>query len=203
MIDLRVEIPAREQTRLLRALDGRAVNWAEVQALNRTRNNVQTTGLEAVAGAMGIKVSKLRKRVRKLEVGQLRASGKFGTVAKGRNATRFRLETSVRGFGRPFNVSRWNAKPIRDARGRVVAVTHSAYGREVTAERTWLLGNGAVVTRSGNSFRGVFGPGVAQMMERRDVRKAMEQEAIKRFPQHFKSAIEFAFTPGANRVLRR
>lgn len=192
MIDIRATIP---NLRTLRALNGRAVVFAEVQALNRTRNNVQSEGVKAVADAMGIKPSKLRKR------GSGTKGNAFGAMAKGRNANRRRLETSVIGRGRPFNVSRWLVGELKQG-ARVWAVTHDAYGRQQTATNVWRLKNGAVVVQSGNSFRGVFGPGVTQMMERKDIAKELEQVAIEQFPRHFKAAIEFAFSPGAPAFLR-
>ena len=54
-----------------------------------------------------------------------------------------------------------------------------------------MLSSGAVVVRSGNSFRSVFGSGVGQMMERKDIVRAMQAEATQRFPGHFNSALQF------------
>lgn len=196
MIDLRIEFP--RGTRLDRLIDPRAVEWAEAQALNRTRNNVHKVGLEVVARAMGISVSKLRKRGKMTSRGR---SGKFGAMAKDRRATRRRLRTAVIGTGRPWNVTRWNGQVVRVA-GRVAGTSHEAYGRRQVAPRTWMLPSKAIVVREGRSFRGVFGPGVGQMMQRRDVLSAMQGEALKRFPRHFSSAVDFAFSRGGSRFLR-
>lgn len=196
MIVLRLQLPPG--TRIDSIISPKAVAWAEAQALNRTRNNAQTEGLKLVSRAMGISSTDLRKR----KGGSAsRGKGKFGAVAKGRNATRRRLETSVIGQGRPFNVTRWNGQAVR-INNRVVATTHSAYGRRQIAKRTWMLGNGAIVTRSGASFRGVHGPGVGQMMERPKVVRAMQAKVAERFPSHFQSALTFALSPKAPKFLR-
>lgn len=198
MINIRVEIPRFQQQRLLKTLSPRAVQFAETQALNRTAANVQKVGINRVARAMGIKRSQVRKRGKSVSA---RAGTKFGAVSRGRKATRARLFTSVIGAGKPFNVRRWDAKPVKVA-GRTVATEHAAYGRRQIAKRTWQLPSGAVVVRSGNSFRSVFGPGIAQMMERRDVMQAMQTEATARFPGHFAQAFEFAFSSRAPRFVR-
>lgn len=191
MFDIRVT-PERG-TRLDRLIDPKAVAWAEAQALNRTAGNVQTVGLTEVSKAMGVPVTKLRKRGR--AKAPKRPSGKFGAVTKGRKASRRRLETSVIGRGRPFNAGRWNGADVVVA-GRTVATMHEAYGRKQIAKRTWRLKNGAIVKRKGASFEGVFGPGVAQMMERASVVRRMEREAVERFEHHFSQAIDFAFASG-------
>lgn len=191
MIRLDVRVP---RLRRLALVDPKVLRFAEAQALNRTAANVQKVGLKRVSRAMGIKVSDLRKRGKK-------AGKKFGAVARGRQATRRRLFTSVVGSGRPFNVRRWGAQPVRVA-GRTVAVQHSAYGRPQIAKRAWQLNSGAVVVRSGNSFRSVFGPGVGQMMERKDILRAMQLEATTRFPGHFFSAVRFGLSRNAPRFLR-
>ena len=196
MIDLRIRSPDLAR---LRRLDNRRVEFAEAQALNRTATNVRRYGLRQIADEMGVKISQLRKRGRSRP--SRRERSKFGSVAKGRRATRRRLETAVIGSGRPFNVSRWTTQPIKVG-NRVVAVRHDAYGRAQTAEGTWLLNNGAVVVRSGNSFRGVFGPGVGQMMERRNVVLGMQREAARRFPGHLASALRFVFSSRAPAFLR-
>ena len=202
MIEIKFEIPQRQ---LLQALNPKALEFAEAEALNRTRNNVQTVGLKQIARAMGVKQSQLRKRGKPKDrsIQQSgRKAGKFGAVVKERDATRRRLETGVTGRGRPFNVGRWDGKPVTVG-GRTVATEHGAYGRRQIAKRTWQLKNGAIVTRKGNSFRGVWGPGVRQMMERRDVLRMMEREALERFPGHFRSVVRFAFSRQAPAFLRR
>jgi len=208
MIDIKLEFPPGQQIRLLRILDPKAMETAEAQALNRTRNNVQTLAIKLVAKEMGITTAKLKKRGRRVEVSlrdAAKKSGKFGALTKGRNATRRRLHTSVRGFGRPFNVGRWNAQEVRagestslkgrkrKGQGRSIGVTHAAYGRRQFAKQTWMLKNGAVVKAHGASFKGVYGPGVTQVMEYRHIRRKLEREAVMRWDQHFKSAVQFAF----------
>jgi len=217
VIDIKLEFPPGEQIRLLRILDPKAMASAEVQALNRTRNNVQTLAVKLVAAEMGITTARLKKRGRRVDVSvqdSAKKSGKFGAVTKGRNANRRTLSTSVRGFGRPFNVGRWGAEAVkggastslggrrRKGKGRVLGVVHSAYGRRQFARGTWQLKNGAVVKRQGRSFEGVYGPGVTQVMEYRHIRRKLEAEAVKRWDQHFKAAVEFAFTSKGQRVAR-
>lgn len=209
MIDIRLEFPPGAQIKLLRLLDPKVMAIAEAQALNRTRNNVRTLAIKLVAKEMGITTAKLKKRGRDVQVSlrdSAKKSGKFGTLANGRNATRRTLHTSIRGFGRPFNVGRWDAQEVRGGAstslkgrkrkgtGRVLGTQHSAYGRAQFAQRTWMLENGAVVKRDGDSFSGVYGPGVTQVMEYRHIRRKLEQEAVAKWDQHFRSAVDFAFT---------
>lgn len=207
MIDVQVKLPDGEIRRLRRFLNPDKMNFAESQALNRTRANVNKLALNLVADDMGVPVSKLAKRakVRTVSRDNNSPSGKFGGVGPGRKATRRRLTTSVIGRGRPFNVSRWKAKEVRagasvSLKGRnkkgggiVLGTLHSAYGRQQFAQKAWRLNNGAVVVRKGNSFRGVWGPGVAQVMSKRALVRKLEIETQKRFDQHFTSAVRFAF----------
>lgn len=204
MISLDIKFP--QGARGLRLLDAKAVNFAEYTALNRTANNVQKKALELVSKDMGIPVSKLRKRGRSVTAG-----AKFGTVSKGRRASRRRLETTVTGYGRPFNAGRWGGEEVRAGAsvslggrrrkrrggGVVLGTTHSAYGRNQFAKNTWMLNNGAIVKRKGKSFEGVFGPGVGQVMEKRDNIRKLQREAILRFNNHFGVALRFAFSPTA------
>jgi hypothetical protein len=193
----------------LRLLDPAAMLASEAQALNRTRNNLQTAAIELVADEMGIPKAKLAKRGRRVSVALSKSgskAGKFGAVSKGRNATRRRLETSVRAFGRPFNVGRWDGQEVREGastslsgrkrkgKGRAVGTTHSAYGRRQFAPGTWRLKNGAIVKRHGKSFRGVYGPGVAQVMEYPHIRRKLDALALKQFDRHFSAAVAFRFS---------
>ena len=75
--------------------------------------------------------------------------------------------------------------------------TPAAYGREQFARNTWMLKNGAIVKRKGRSFEGVYGPGVAQVMEKRPILRKLEREAVVRFNNHFGVALQFAFSPSA------
>lgn len=210
MIDVTVKLPDGEISKLRRFLHPDKMSFAESQALNRTRANVNKLALKLVAEDMGIPLSKLAKRARARTVSRDNnsPSGKFGGVGPGRKATRRRLTTSVIGRGRPFNVARWKAKEVRSGAsvslkgrnkkgsGTVLGTLHSAYGREQFAKKAWRLKNGAVVVRHGASFRGVYGPGVGQVMEKREIVRKLVMETQKRFDQHFTSAIRFAFAGG-------
>ena len=209
VVQVKVEFPPGQEVRLLRLLDPKTLAKAEAQAVDRTARNVQQEALEAVSDEMGIPVKKLRKRGRGVS-----GRGSFGTVSKGRKPTARRLSTTVTGYGWPFNVSRWDAQPIysgesstlsgrrRRAKGRrrVVAVRHRAYGREQVVAGTWLLGNGAVVVMSGESFRGVWGPGVGQQMEKPHVMRRLERVAQERFLYHFREAARFLFSAAGARA---
>lgn len=211
MIDIRVQFPKDEALRLLNLLDPKAMAFAESQAVNRTAKNVQSFGLELIAKKMGISKAKLRKRGR----GVSATGNTFGTVSQGRRSTRRTLSTTVTGYGRPFNAGRWDGQEIRSGastsaggkrkrrgKGTVLGTQHRAYGRPQVAPRTWMLRNGAIVVRDGNSFRGVFGPGVAQQMGHRDVMGPLQKHAQERFLFHFKEAVEFAFSAQGKRAVR-
>lgn len=212
MIELRVANPRDLDRQFLRVLDPKAVAFAEVEALNRTAANVQTLALELVSEDMGIPKSKLRKRGR-----GARAGAKFGTVSKGRKARARRLSTSVSGYGRPFNVTRWKAEEVREGastslkgrkrkgKGGVLGVTHNAYGRTQFTRNAWIApwpGN-PVILRKGDKLKGVFGPGVAQVLEKRKNLRRLETTATTRFEQHFASRLQFAFSRGGTRVVHR
>lgn len=195
MIELRVRM--RPPLRDLKIFNPRVYARAEAQALNRSRNNAQTEAIKVVAKAMGVPRSRLKKRGR-FSVGNPNArSGKFGAMAKGKNANTRRLETAVIARGRPFNVTRWGGKAIKGKGRRVVATQHSAYGRQQVARKTWMLKNRAIVVRQGKSFRGVYGPGTAQQFEKPQVIKRVQQVVIKRFPGHFRSALRYFIARGA------
>ena len=209
MLDIRVETPRREFTALLRVLEPSRVAFAEAQACNRTAANVQKTGIELVAKRMGIPQTKLAKRGRRTD---WRGRRQHGAFARGRKATRRHLQASLRGVGRPFNVTRFNAVPIyagsstslktgkqrnpgKKKGRRVIGVAHNAWGRRQTAgPNVWRLKNGAFVIPSGNTFRGMFGPGVTHVLQYPSVEKKLVQVALERYPQHFSSAIEYAFS---------
>ena len=202
MIDIRVKTP---DIRSLRFLDGKGVLFAEAQALNRTASNVHKKGVQLVARELGVPAKDIFKRGRKLK-----SSTKFGTVSKGKKALPRRLEVGVTGYGRPFNVGRWKGAEIRagasvgisksgkrrNQKGTrvVVGVTHSAYGRDQFTPKAWMLNNGAVVVRKGKSFRGVWGPGIAQIMEKPKVEAKLRKKAIEKFDKHFASSLKFVFS---------
>jgi len=183
-----------------RALSPDRMLIAESQALNRTRANVNKLAVKIAAQKLGVKPAKIAKRARAQTRG-----GKFGAVGPGEEATRTRLETSIIGRGRPFNVGRWRAKVVRAGAsqslsgrnrrgtGVVLGVTHSAYGREQFARSAWMLNNGAVVKRRGQSFTGVFGPGVAQQLEAPDVVRRLERLTQRQFARHFASAVRHQY----------
>ena len=209
MIQIDVRVPKTQELRLLRLLDPKTMAKAEAQAVERTAKNVQTEALEAVSDEMGIPVAKLRKRGRGVS-----GRGSFGAISKGKKATPRRLSTTVTGYGRPFNVSRYGGEAIyagasttlsgrkrrRQKGARVVATRHKAWGEERVLPGTWMLQNGAIMVRSGKSFRGVFGPGVAQEMERPPVMRRLEKLATERFLHHFREAAKFLFSDAGARA---
>jgi len=193
VITLKVELPKGEQAKLLRLLSPKRFEEAEAQALNRTANNVQKFGLELVSSYMGIPKSKLNRRGR--SVSATKTGGKFGAISKGRRASRKRLATDVLGVGRPFNVTRFNATVVRSNK-RQTGVTHRAWGVTRTLEKVWMLVNKPgrpVVVREGKSFRGVYGPGVGQVLDITRHRRLMERHAQERFEFHMVSRLRYKF----------
>ena len=178
-----IEIRVRADVASLRFLDGRAVQFAEAQAINRTAGNVQKEAVSVVAEKMGVPRSRIYKRGKRAK-----GANKFGTVSRGRRANARRLETTITGYGRPFNVSRWNAHKVAGG------VKHAAYGREQIAPGTWKIPSGAVVVRKGQSFRGVWGPGIGQVMEETSTTLHLTRFAQAKFDGHFDSALKFAFS---------
>ena len=185
MLDIRVELPRSARLRLARLVDGRAIAWAESQAINRTARNVTTLGIKEVAKEMGIKRSKLAKRGRQRN---FRDSSKYGGINPKRRATRRRLFTEISARGRPFNVRRFGAKRV------LGGVHHEAWGRGQTARGAWMLKNGAAVIRSGSSFRSVFGPGVTHVFQYPRIARLMQREAVRKFPGHFSTAVRYALS---------
>jgi len=213
VIDVKIQFDKHQQRRLLELLDAKAMAFAEAQALNRTRANVQELALRLVSDDMGIPVSRLKKRGRDVRDSN-KKSGKLGAISPGRRASARRLITSLRGFGRPFNVSRWDGAVIREGsavslktgrtkkgKGRAIGTTHKAYGRRQFARDTWMIKSGAIVKRDGSSFEGVYGPGVTQVMEKPVIVRKLSRFAQKRFDHHFKQAVEFAFSSTGQRTV--
>lgn len=219
MIDVRVKLPNGERVKVLRLLDGKAMQFAEVQAINRTAANMQKLALKIVARKMGVTTAQIKKRGRGTTArgGATKKAGKYGTISQGRKANRRTLSTTVDGYGRPWNAGRWEGREIRsgatsgvggrrDARGggTVIGTTHSAYGRPQVALRTWRLKNGAIVKRktfNKQSFTGVYGPGIGQQMEKPKVARPLTKYAQKQFAKHFKASVEFAFSPAGLRAV--
>ena len=186
-IALDIRFAPGDENRLLSKLDPKRYAWAMKEALNRTATNVATFGHKKVAKEMGLTAKQLYKRGRRTQGGN-----KFGTVSRGRRASIRKLRTTVTGYGRPFNVTRWDGTPVNNNR----ATQHSAWGRRIQLEKTWMLmrkpGN-PIVKRRGKSFTGVFGPGVAQMMEKPVILTPMQRFANRRFRVHWRSRLRFAF----------
>ena len=191
MIDIRLEIPRRAETRVLSFLNPRRVRWAEKEAVNLTTAHVARFAHRLVAEEMGISPTKLRKRGRSARPGG-RAQG---TVSRGRRATTRRLFSTVNGYGKPFNVTRWNAQEVKEGK-RVVGVTHKAWGRQQLAPRTWKLGvkGGPVVKRADGQVRGVFGPGVTHVMEYPHIMGRLKRRAQRRFGVTFIRRLRYAFS---------
>lgn len=185
MLDIRVELPRPQLLKILRTIDGKAVLYAETQALNRTANNVSKVAIKEVSREMGIKRSEIAKRGRRID---FRGTDKYGGINRTKKAARRRLFAVVSGRGRPFNIKRFKAKIAKDG------ATHEAWGRSQFAEGVWRLKNGAFVVRSGKSFRSVFGPGITHVMEYPHVERKLEKEALAKFDGHFATAIRYAFS---------
>ena len=211
MLEVRVKFPREQFVKALRALDPRTVAWAEAQALNRTGANVQQAGLKEVSKYMGISETRLAKRGRKTD---FRGSSKFGAFNPTKKATPKSARLTLSARGRPFNVRRFGGKAIHagartslkqrktKGKGRILAVQHQAWGRDQVALGVWQLRNGAFVVKKGETFRGVFGPGVTNVIQRRPIMTKLEQVAATRFTHHFNKAIEFAFSRAGQAVVR-
>ena len=182
-LTLSVEWAPGDRQRMISLLDPRRYEWAVRQSINRTAGNVAKAAHAKVAKDMGISKSKLLKRRRRTSA----SSAKFGSVGRGKRATRRRLEAEVVGFGRPFNATRFEGKPLYGGVGRRQTATyHKSYNRPQVATGTWMLTKKAgnpIVTKSGNSFRGVYGPGVAWVMEQPENLRFLQRFANRRFRQ--------------------
>lgn len=216
MIALRVRLPRNQ--RFLRMLDGKAVNFAEREALNGTVGVVQKTAIKAVSDETGIPVRNLRKRGR--SVNPRSTSGKMGAFPT-KKATRHKLAATLTGLGRPFNLSRFNAKEItagssssiktgrtRRKRGKALGVVHEAWGRKQVAMGAFRLGKGnrgPVVVPTGSKgkskrggLRGAYGPGVTHVMRYPQVVSKIEKAAKREFPRRFASRLRYAFSSSSH-----
>ena len=205
MLDVRIEVPQQKWRSLLRAVDPKAVTFAETQALNRAAANGRSKGIELVAKAMGIGKTKLRKRGRQAD---FRGGNKHGAFSQTKRATRRQHEAVLSGFGRPFNINRWKNTPIhsgsstniqtrvrrRERSRQVIGVTHNAWNDTKTIGNVWRLSNGAYVTRTGNTFRSVYGPGVTHVLEYPEVSTPLIEHIQERFEHHFDQAIDYALS---------
>lgn len=209
MIQLSVELPPAQEARMLRMLDPKRMRVAEKQALTRTQANVQSESLQLVSKKMGIPIAKLRKRGRVT----FASRAAFGAIAKSKNPTLRSLEAQVRATGKPFNVIRWQAREIKGGssqsiksrrktkgKGRSVAVAHKAWGREQITLGAWIMkANGgtfvAIKSRSKGRPRGVYGPGVTQVIKYPEVLRALEVHTVTQFNHHYTQAVNYVFSP--------
>ena len=189
----KLEIPQKEQVRVLRLLSPRPVAWAEAQACNRTANNVKSKALKRISEEVPIDKKDLKKRGR----------GTSGHgVTRDVSANVRRLEAWVTAFGRAFNVTRFNAVQQKgkgeDGRWRVVGTTHSAYNRRQYAPRAWKLHQKGVPVvhrdKAKGYIDGVFGPSPGWVMSQPHVARELEALAVKKFPQHFVSRLRYALS---------
>lgn len=158
MIEMQISVPHTTERRVARWTDPARLAKAEAQALNRTVNNLQKAAQDALSEEMGIPKSRLRLRGRFVSA----RTRQQGALPR-RHANRHYLEAVLSGYGRPFNLSRWGAKPVYGARrgsgrgsytslktgrvvnprkskrGRVLGVQHSAWGRNQFAPRLFML----------------------------------------------------------------
>jgi len=212
MIAIRVTLPDRERTRLLRVIDPRRVRFAEREALNATAAAVQRVAIKEIAEEMGVTPAALRKRGR--GVNQRATRGPVGSLPV-KKASSLALHAVLTGYGRPFNLARYGAREIkggarssikgrrtRKGKGRVIGVIHSAWGRSQTAVGAWRLGKGnrgpVVVASSGagkrGGIRGAFGPGVTHVMQYPKIRKELEGAALREFGPRFNERLQYAFS---------
>ena len=100
------------------------------------------------------------------------------------------------GVGRPFNVTRWGGLALYGPDGRQAATRHHAWGTPRILQDTWQLVNEPgqpIVLGEGASFRGVYGPGVAQTLEVKEISVAMQRFTNRRFRHHWRSRLRYAF----------
>lgn len=192
MLSVKVELPNREQVKLLRFLSPKRVQFAEKEALNQARNDGQRLSLRLVAKYMGIPESKLKKR------GKFLGGKKYGAVSKGRNASMRKLYTSIIYAGRPFNVKRYNANVVKEGR-RTIGVFHSAWGTRRFIEGAFELqkkGTPILIRSASKGYaRGVYGPGVAQTWQNDDsMRKQVVRRVQRRFKVAFRGRLRYAFS---------
>ena len=211
MLDIRVELPGPQQVKLLRLLDPKRVTFAEREALNGTARDVQKTALKAISKEMGIPRSKLAKRGRRVD--RSSRTGKMGTAPVLR-ATNRRLISGIVGYGRPFNLVRFNAQVIRGGAtssiqtgrarkggGRVIGITHEAWGRKQAAIGLWQLKKGGpIVKRTGRwtgkrgGIEGAYGPGMTHVMQYPHIERRLQRVAVRVFPGRFKKRLRYAFS---------
>lgn len=203
-IGVTVEIPRNTSLRIARLLDPKRMAFAEAQAINRTTGNIATFGLQLVSEEMGIPKSKLLRRGRKLFFSPS-TDEKYGRVSKGRKATVRRLLSEVQFAGRPFNIVRFDGKLTYGKNGRSNGVTFNAWeGQQTTKGPIWQLKNKPgrpIVIKKGDTFRSFYGPGVRDVAKLPKIQRQLEGEALRRFDEHFASAVQFAYGRGFNTAL--
>ena len=188
-VQLSIKWAPGDEKKFLSLLDPKRYKWAMKESLNRTAGNVATFGVKKVAKEMGIPEGNLKKRGR-FAVG---SGKKFGAVSKGRGATARRLAAEVKGYGKPFNAVRWNGAALGDGKR---GVKHEAWGRPQVNLKAWQLTNKPgkpLVIRKGKSFRGLYGPGVTNVMQKPEIEQSMQKFANRRFRGHWRSRLAFAF----------
>lgn len=193
MIRISAKFDATSERRIAQFTNPRRVRWAEKEAVNIAGTRTAKLAHKLVADEMGIDRAKLRKRGR-----QVKPRGKnHGTVSRGRAATLRKLRTTVDGYGKPFNVTRWDAKPIKEG-NRTVGVFHEAWGRRQFAPRTWRLnvrGNPIVKRDASKGYvNGVFGPGVTHVMEYPHIERQIVRRAQRVLRVQFVKRLRYAFS---------
>ena len=204
-------MPRSSKLRIARLVDGRAVNFAEREALNGTASAVQRVAIKQIADEMGLQPKDLRKRGRDVR-NRASRTGKVGSLPI-RRASRRRLVAILQGFGRPFNLTRFNAQEIKSGsrtnlksgrttrgKGRTIGVVHEAWGRRqaVLGLFTLPVKGKPVVVREGNRLRGAYGPGVTHVMRYPHIMRALELEAMTEFPKRFAERLRYAMSSGSH-----
>ncbi len=214
MLEIRVRLPAAQQTKMLRFLDPKRVAFAEREALNGTARDVQKTALKAISKEMGIERSKLAKRLRRPSPG----SRQVGAVGVRRATTR-KLVSATIGLGRPFNLKRFKPEVIRAGAvssvksrktkrggGRVIGITHEAWGRRQAAIGLFELWPGGPIVKRVNkdwkakrgAIDSAYGPGVTHVMEYPHIATRLEKLALRVFPGRFKKRLRYAFSSASH-----
>lgn len=179
MTDIRVTTNGREVAKALRLIPRKVVDQAAAAALNRTLKNVQRFALKQAAKDMGVTTTRLSK-------GRSVGSGSVGAVY-GDKASRAKLQATLTGLGRPFNLIRFGGRQTKKG------VSHKAWGRRQVAKGAFIGNSGrtAFIRRRNGKIRGAWGPGLAKTIA--DKTGPIEDHAAERFRRvHFPSRLRQA-----------
>lgn len=175
MIDLKVSFDAGPTKKYLDNIQKKVVRQALTRSLNKTLDQVKTQASRDIAGAMGMKVGAVKKRLKKIRAG------------------RDRLSAVMRADHYAPNLIEFGARQLKKG------VSHKAWNRRQRQKGVFIIpgkhsGKGVVVARRGKGrtpLKTIYGPTLRNTFVKDRILKAMKAKAGENWKRNFDADFKY------------